>query len=185
MPVKSGGSAKSRLGRSPQVARAIALDTVEAALGAGVEVLVVTADAEVADAAAGLGAHVVAETQSRGLDAAIDAGLDAAGDGARAVLLGDLPALRPEALSDALRIAASHDRAFVADAEGTGSTLVTARAGLTFQHAFGDGSAARHRELGLVELPADASLRRDVDLGAHLDAVIHAGLGPRTSSLVE
>jgi 2-phospho-L-lactate guanylyltransferase len=114
------------------------------------------------------------------------AAIDPQGRMPRAALLGDLPALRPADLADALRAAASVDRAVVADAEGTGSTLVTAVAGVAWTSSFGDGSFARHVALGCAALEiADAStLRRDVDTAAQLDAARALGLGPRTAALL-
>lgn len=177
IPVRAPG--KTRLGRGAEFARAIALDTIEAAIAGGPEVVVVTADAALATAAASLGARVALEAAPTGLADAIALGLP--GDGARAVLLGDLPALLPADLAGALAVAQTHERAFVPDADGTGSTLVTARAGAPFVHAFGPGSAHAHRDLGLVELalPAGSSLRRDVDLDEHLQ-LVREQLGPRT-----
>jgi len=183
IPVKPSAVGKSRLARTPRVARAIALDTIAAAVGTDdVDVVVVTADSVVADAAAQLGAAVVAETAAAGLGAAIHAGLATVPLGtARAVLLGDLPALLPDELGSVLRAAATHPRAFVPDAEGTGSTLVTAAPGWALIQAFGADSARRHRKAGLIELdvPPGSTLRRDVDLAEHLDA-LGATLGPRT-----
>ncbi|HEX6955617.1 MAG TPA: hypothetical protein VF156_12120, partial [Agromyces sp.] len=65
-------------------------------------------------------------------------------DAAVAVLLGDLPALRARDLDAALEVAARHPLAFVADAEGPGTTLATARAGEGLTAHFGADSAARH-----------------------------------------
>jgi len=177
IPVKPADEGKSRLGRTPGVARAIALDTIAAAVATDARIIVVTADRELAGE---IDADVVFEAAPTGLAAAIAAGLPSE-DADRAVLLGDLPALRPEDLTSALTLAEKHPRAFVADAEGTGSTLVTARSGLAFVHHFGPSSAERHRALGLTELPipADSSLRRDVDLDEHLWA-LGSHLGPRT-----
>lgn len=183
IPVKPATVGKSRLGRSPDVVRALALDTIAAAVAArDVRVVVVTADAEVADAASELGAEVVPEAEASGLEAAIGAGLPA--DGWRAVLLGDLPALQPAELEAALSAAAEYPAAFVPDAEGTGSTLVTAAPGVAFAHRFGPGSADLHRRLGLTELELadDSGLRRDVDLAEHLEA---PALGPRTRAALE
>lgn len=179
IPVRAPG--KTRLGRGEGFARAIALDTIEAAAASGARVIVVTADPEVAAQAP---AEVVREQVPSGIGAAIALGLPASGD--RAVLLGDLPALRAGELAAALADAAGHERAFVADADGTGSTLVTARAGSAFVHRFGAGSADAHRELGLAELdvPAESGLRRDVDLEQHL-TLLRPRLGPRTTALVE
>lgn len=183
--MKPADVGKSRLGLTPEVARAIALDTIAAAVGTGSRVVVVTADLTIAEKATALGAEAVLETAPTGLAAAISLGLP--DDGARAVLLGDLPALRPADLAAALADALGHPRAFVADTEGTGSTLVTASAGLSLIHAFGPDSANRHREAGLIELdvPPDSSLRRDVDLAEHLAAAATAGLGPRTRAALE
>jgi 2-phospho-L-lactate guanylyltransferase len=93
-----------------------------------------------------------------------------------------LPALRSRTLELALDAALAHERAFVPDADGTGTTLVTARAGSGFVHRFGPGSARAHRSSRLVELqlPVTSTLRRDVDLEEHLQQL--AGrLGPRTN----
>jgi 2-phospho-L-lactate/phosphoenolpyruvate guanylyltransferase len=193
VPVKRADGGKSRLATDdtrPALARAIALDTIEAA-AACVEVarvVVVTDDPVVTAAAAGLpGVECVPEGPAGGLNPAIAAGAAVAGDGApRAALLGDLPALRPAELGIALRAAAAVPRAVVADAEGTGSTLVTATAGEAWETAFGEDSFARHRALGAVPLPLpDApSVHRDVDTPAQLAAAASLGLGPRTRALV-
>ncbi|MEO8261080.1 MAG: 2-phospho-L-lactate guanylyltransferase, partial [Pseudolysinimonas sp.] len=143
--------------------------------------VVVTADTEIMDAAAGLGASVATESSPTGIAEAIALGLPS--DGLRAVLLGDLPALRPDDLAAALESARSHPHAFVADADGTGTTLVTAGPGVEFLHHFGQGSAQRHRDAGLIELPAGDSLRRDVDLPEHLDQ-LRDQLGPRTAAVL-
>ncbi len=188
IPVKPPVHGKSRLAGAAsdraRLARAIALDTIDAARHV-CAVVVVTADAEIAAAARGLGATVVWEDAPAGLNAAIARGMDAAGPGHRAALLGDLPALRPADLAAALRVAASVDRAVVPDAEGTGSTLVTARYGAGWASAFGDGSFARHVALGctVLDVPDASTLRRDVDTPAQLDAAAALGLGPRTAAL--
>ncbi|WEG08335.1 2-phospho-L-lactate guanylyltransferase [Microbacterium horticulturae] len=185
IPVKPSAHGKSRLtgvDDRAALARAIALDTIEAASRA-CAVVVVTADAEVAAAARALGARVVDETAPTGLNAAIAAGVDAAGPGHRAAMLGDLPALRPVDLADALRRASALDRAVVPDAEGTGSTLITARAGVAWAAAFGADSLRRHVELGCTVLDAGPSLRRDVDTPDQLAAAARLGLGVRSTAL--
>lgn len=188
LPVKPSAVGKSRLGRGTELARAIALDTVDAARQVrGIRVVVVTADPSIAAAARDLGVDVVVEDAPAGIAAAIESGLaDAPPDSPRAALLADLPALRPADLAAALDEAAQHDRAFVPDAEGTGTTLVTARAGFGLVHRFGEHSAAAHSEAGLVRLavPTGSSLRRDVDVLAHLDEAVAAGVGPRTTALL-
>lgn len=193
IPVKPTAIGKSRLEASPtaraELARAIALDTIAATIECPDvdRVIVVTDDAEVAREARSLGAEAIPEGTARGLDAAVATGAERAGLGAaRAALLGDVPALRAADLSRALRAAASADRAVVADAEGTGSTLVTARAGVPWVSAFGDGSFARHVGLGCHALPiaGDSTLRRDVDTADQLRDAGALGLGPRTGAAV-
>ena len=126
------------------------------------------------------------DEDAAGLDAAVALGAETAAGMPRAALLGDVPALRPLDLAAALEAAADVDRGVVADAEGTGSTLVTARGGVEWRSSFGDGSFARHVELGCVPLPIpDAStLRRDVDTADQLEEAEQLGLGPRTEELL-
>lgn len=193
IPVKRAEIGKSRL-RIPGVerellARAIALDTVEAAAACErvAEVIVVTSD-EVTAAALRLLPRVrLVRDRGEGLTAAIDLGVGAAsGERPRAVLLGDLPALRPDELARALAFASSHPRAFVADAEGTGTVLATARARFDLSPCFGPESASAHRAAGFAEVgfPVLSGLRRDLDHAEHLQTARRAGLGPRTAALV-
>ena len=195
IPVKPTAVGKSRLDvpgvDRVTLARAIALDTIAAAAGcsAVAQVYVVTDDGALVALAFDIpGLRFVAEddgtSTERGIDAAVTVGAATAGIGMpRAALLGDLPALRPEDLADALAAASSVDRAVVADAEGTGTTLVTAGRGITLRTAFGADSFARHVGLGCVPLAvADAStLRRDVDTAGQLSAAAALGVGPRTA----
>ncbi|TXK17765.1 NTP transferase domain-containing protein [Homoserinibacter sp. GY 40078] len=193
IPVKPVAVGKSRLGAGPDAALAIALDTIEAVAAAAEVsvVVVVTADERVADAVGALPEHgarrrVVHEVAPAGIRAAVAAGLvDVADASPRAVLLGDVPTLDPAELDAALRLAAGVDRAFVADAEGTGTVLVTARGGVELREAFGPGSAEGHRALGLAELdlPAESGLRRDVDTPEQLADVVARGGARRTTAL--
>ena len=180
IPVKPATRAKSRLGLGPVLARALALDTVAAVVAcAGVaRVIVVTSDPEFRPP----DADIAEETSPAGIDAALRTASARAGEGPRAALLGDLPSLRPEDLAVALSLAASHPRAFVADRESTGSTLVTAAAGTSLLTAFGPDSAAAHRALGLaqLELPADSTVTADVDTILQLERARALGLGPAT-----
>lgn len=197
MPVKPSARAKSRLDVAgisrADLARAIALDTLAAATACALvaQVVVVTDDAALAREASAIPAlRFVPEGGARGLDAAVATGmtaLDPQDRMPRAVLLGDLPALRPEDLADGLRAAASVPRAVVADAEGTGSTLVTAGPGVEWASSFGDGSFARHLALGCraLQIPDASTLRRDVDTAEQLEAARALGLGPRTAALLE
>jgi 2-phospho-L-lactate guanylyltransferase len=101
-----------------------------------------------------------------------------------AALVGDLPALHPEELSVALAAAAAHPRAHVADALGTGTTLLTALPGHSLRPEFGPGSAARHHSSGAVGLAVGPGLRLDVDTAADLAAALQVGLGPATTAVL-
>jgi 2-phospho-L-lactate guanylyltransferase len=177
VPLKPARSGKSRLGASEKAVRSLGIATVRAAAAApGVrEVVVVTADAATADDLAGMPrARVVRESAPSGLRAAIAVALATVPRGApRAVLLGDIPALAPADLARVLAAARRHPRCFVADAAGTGTTLVTAAPGIRWRSAFGRASASRHRALGLRRLavPLRSSLRHDVDTPAQFAQV--------------
>ena len=184
IPVKPAAIGKSRLGLGAELARAIAFDTVAAVVACDAvgRVIVVTADAAFRPP----GAEVLPERIPSGIDAAVAAGAALAGIGtARAALLGDLPSLIPAELAAALAVAARAPRAFVADHEGTGTTLVTAAPGETLLTAFGGGSAAKHRALGLVELelPRSSSVRFDVDTVEQLRAAT-ATVGAATRAVL-
>ncbi|QGN57863.1 2-phospho-L-lactate guanylyltransferase [Nostocoides sp. HKS02] len=196
VPVKGGPTAKSRLHPPPGVAReALALAFAEdclTACAAGMprgRLFVVTSDAHVAALARGLGATVV-DDPGHGLDAAVAAGRDEAVAHAGAptplaVLLGDLPALRPGDLQAALEAAAAYDRAVVPDAAGTGTVLITARDGARLRPSFGEGSAARHAALGHVPLDLPLPhLRSDVDDDAGLAMAMALGVGPATRAVL-
>jgi 2-phospho-L-lactate/phosphoenolpyruvate guanylyltransferase len=189
VPVKGTRAAKSRLGASAELALAIALDTV-AAVAVTARVIVVTADAGSSSAAAAaaarfeaLGARIVRDPGG-GLNAAIRAGIAAAGVGPVGVLLGDVPALQTAELALTLVIAERHPLAFVPDADGDGTVLITALAAADHTPEFGAGSRAAHAAAGYLELdvPADSGLRHDVDTRKHL-AALATRLGPRTAAL--
>lgn len=197
IPVKSLPAAKSRL--APMTAdaaahrrlvEAIRSDTIAAARRAdGVaRVLLVTdtlSPAEVPDAAAD---HLQLAQVQPGLNGALGDGADYAatqwpGDGI-AVLVGDLPALQPDELAAALAAASAAGGGFVADADGTGTTLLASVPGDILAPRFGAGSAARHGAFA-VSLPAGPGLRRDVDTAADLDAAAsEVGVGPATARVL-
>lgn len=178
IPVKGTVSAKSRLEASPELALAIALDTVAAA-GEASDVLVVTS-ALMAPWFESLGARVVFDADA-GLTAAVAQGIAAAGDGRVAVLLGDVPALQSHELAGALELALHHPLALVPDADNDGTVLITALRAADHRPAFGVHSRAAHLAAGYVELdiPLDSGLRRDVDTADHL-AALASHLGQRT-----
>src|SRR5690606_32503797 len=115
-------------------------DTVRAAVACPVvaSVVVVTDDETVAAAVTALGARCVPDRPAAGLNPALVHGAAGVpGDWGRAALTADLPALRPSELAEALRQASGDGPAFVADAAGTGTTLLAAPPGTRFEPRFG------------------------------------------------
>ncbi|TFD47709.1 2-phospho-L-lactate guanylyltransferase [Cryobacterium frigoriphilum] len=197
VPVKGNPGAKTRLEALPEraaLADAFALDTVAALVAASTveRVVVVTADAALGVRLAALGAVIVPETRAAGdpLNAAIVQGADAARRLAPtahlAIVTGDLPALRSDDVDHALRLAARHECSMMPDAEGTGTTMLLARVGVSLTPRFGLGSRAAHEAAGHVplEVAATASIRRDVDTPADLEVARTLGLGPHTAALL-
>jgi 2-phospho-L-lactate guanylyltransferase len=194
LPVKGGPDAKSRLAGPPELAVAIVrdcLDTVVACPDVA-RVVVVTSDPAMARLARSVAADVVPEHRpGAGLIEAVRDGARAAGDrpGPVAVLLPDVPAARPEDLSQALRAAAAAlaahpaaPMAVVPDADRTGTVLLAARSADALDPAFGPGSAAEHLRRGAVRLDLDLPrLRRDVDTPDDLRAALDLGADRRTA----
>ncbi|WP_156721324.1 2-phospho-L-lactate guanylyltransferase [Streptomyces apocyni] len=195
IPLKPLPRAKSRLadtagdGLRPSLALAFAQDTVAAVVACWAvrDVVVVTDDARAAAELGALGARIVRDEPAGGLNAALAHGARSARAvrpaSAVAALNADLPALRSAELGQVLGAAAAFPRAFLADAAGIGTTLLTAAPGVELRPLFGGASRARHLASGATELltPDVDSVRQDVDTGADLDAARRLGLGPRTS----
>ena len=181
---------------------AMAMDTVSAALASSVvgRVVVVTTDPAVGESALALGADLIQDVPDAGLNPALAyAATLVRPKGATASLPGvaalpaDLPAMRTEDLTAALRAAeaissaattAEPVRAFVPDAAGTGTVLLAAPPGARLEPCFGTGSAAAHVTSGAVELSGDwPGLRRDVDTAADLAQAVALGVGSRTGAV--
>jgi 2-phospho-L-lactate guanylyltransferase len=161
---------------------ALLADTVAAAVAcsAVADVLVVTDDPAAEAVSRELGARTVTDEPDQGLNAALEHGARVSGVEAIAALSSDLPALRPDDLTAALSAAEAAPRCFVADAHGTGTTLLTAiRTPLAPR--FGADSARAHRDSGAVALEGRwPGLIQDVDTEADLRAALALGVGPRT-----
>jgi 2-phospho-L-lactate guanylyltransferase len=162
-------------------------DTVAAALGCAevAGLVVVTDDPAAARAVTILGAHAVPDRPGAGLNAALRFGADVVAglSRRRAVLAGDLPALRAPELGSALSMAGG--RSFVPDAEGGGTVLLTAAPGSPLDPRFGVASAAAHAASGATELTGDwPGLRQDVDTAADLRTVLALGAGAYTCALL-
>jgi len=192
VPAKRLSVAKSRLrpltagGSHEDWVLALLADTVAAACAspAVAAVVVVTDEPAAAAVVRELGATTVPDEPDRGLNPALVHGAARTGTDAVAALSSDLPALRPAELTAALAAAERAPRCFVADAAGTGTTLLTAL-GAGLEPHFGRDSARAHRESGAVLLTGQwPGLARDVDTAEDLAAAAALGLGPRTAALV-
>lgn len=195
MPLKASRRGKSRIDLDPELRRRLVLvmatDTVAAVARARdvVRVLLVVEDA--ADGAAvrsavtgqgGPGAAIETHvTSARSLNDAIRDGVDRLGStpGPVAVLPCDVPSATAGEIGNALAAAGRHGRVVVADADGTGTTLLAALRADELRPRYGPDSWRRHVADGAVplDLPVDSGLRRDVDLRTDLAAVT----GPATA----
>jgi 2-phospho-L-lactate/phosphoenolpyruvate guanylyltransferase len=213
LPIKGGAAAKSRLRSGWEqddtlaptaaltglLAEAIAADTLAAAVACPAvhTVLVVTADPQVTAWLPRDGVVAVPESNpGSGLAGAIEDGLRAAPAGPVAILLGDVPALRPQDLDAALWTAALilaerrvglHGGAMAAvpDADGTGTVLLASLQAADLAPAFGTASFGEHRRRGAVAIGWELGrLRRDVDTPTDLWDAAALGLGPRTAAVL-
>jgi 2-phospho-L-lactate guanylyltransferase len=199
IPVKALSTAKSRMDASArdsgELALAFFLDTLAAALACPpvLEILVATSDVRVAEAARAAGCTVVPDTGFPGINAAArHAAEQRSGSDRVAVVVSDLPCLTASSLTAALTAAADHPTAFLADADGLGTTMWFSTDGRPPEPHFGEGSRAAHVAAGAVDLvhahPGAADLdraRRDVDTPEALREARRLGLGERTTSVLD
>jgi 2-phospho-L-lactate/phosphoenolpyruvate guanylyltransferase len=196
VPVKTLPEAKSRLRGAVRpeehanLVLAVLVDTVTAAAEAdGVRrVLVVSSDPAVASLLAAEGFECVPEGPASGLNEALRHGAALLRQSDKAGQIGalqaDLPALRPADLTAAIKTADGR-RAFCADRQTTGTTLLLSAAGAPLNPRFGVGSARRHAASGAIALTGEwDSLRCDVDTAEDLSVAGDLGLGQRTSALL-
>jgi 2-phospho-L-lactate/phosphoenolpyruvate guanylyltransferase len=202
--VKRLAAAKTRLApvfsarTRESVVLAMLVDTLTAASRAGSvrSITVVTPDEAAAAAAAELGADVLADPTPEGHpdplnnaiataeSALVDSFSNADLSANVVVLQGDLPALQTQELSEAIAAARHHERSFVADRLGTGTSALFAF-GTSLDPQFGPDSAARHRRSGAIELTgAWPGLRCDVDTPADMAAARRLGVGAATARAV-
>lgn len=194
VPVKSRHAAKSRLVPPSGVFRSdLALAFARDTLTAIAEVIsadrlfVVTSDDRIRAQLRIGGAHVV-DDPGRGLNPAVEAGVQVArdndSDAPVGILLGDLPALTPGDLRLALAACAAVESAVVPDRSGMGTVLLTHQEAGRVAPRFGHGSALRHgqtaRRLDL-DLPR---LRTDVDDLEALRQAVALGLGRHTAAVL-
>lgn len=188
VPVKDGRGAKSRLGGVTPAGRAelmdaFARDTISAARGTSLaDVHVVGDPAALRELARELDVPLVPDEGEGDLNQALRraaARIARPGQGL-AVMLGDLPCLRTEDLELAL---SREGRAYVADAAGTGTTLLLTPPGAELDPRFGPDSSQAHVASGAAAIAGDlSSLRLDVDTNDDLDRAIALGVGAHTAA---
>jgi 2-phospho-L-lactate guanylyltransferase len=194
VPVKRFSEGKSRLGDRPDraaLAEAFARDTIDAVASSPRVrmLLVITDDPFLTEDLSLPVAVTVRKQQAPGLNNAIATGLRIAQDSwpdyGVAVLAGDLPALTSEDLDRTLEFAEEIPLGVVADAQSTGTVMITGQPGMPLLPAFGVGSASRHRDLGHRLIRGTERLRRDVDTMEDLAAAVRLGVGPHTAAVLE
>jgi 2-phospho-L-lactate/phosphoenolpyruvate guanylyltransferase len=196
--VKRLSAAKTRLApifsapTRENVVLAMLVDTLTAAsrVSSVRLITVVTPDDVAAAAASELGAEVLADPTPDGhpdpLNNAIAAAERVVSESVSniVVLQGDLPALQPQELAEAIAAARRYERSFVADRLGTGTAALCAF-GTTLDLRFGPNSSAQHRHSGAIELTgAWPGLRCDIDTPDDLAVARRLGMGPATTRAI-
>lgn len=205
LPVKRFAEAKRRLGAGIDDERREVL--VEAMLGDVLEAIgearaiertiVVSDEPRAVEAAAAIGAELVADPGEGGHSGAALAGIGRAVElGAECVVLlpGDCPLLEPRQLDRLLTGVPSRYVAVVPDRHGTGTNALVLAPPDAIRPAFGEGSRARHvaaaREAEVPYTVEDLpSLALDLDTPADLVALTRAlearrGRGRRTAKVL-
>lgn len=191
--VKSLHLAKSRMANewnpSQRAALVIAMakDVIAASLGSGVVMtcMVVTSDRCAARALDRPGVEVVLQESDTGLNSAYRhacAVRGVRGDAQLALVMADLPFLNGAELSAVLRRVPPHEAVVVADAQGSGTTLLAGRRASILRPAFGESSFARHVRAGALDATrwAGPGLRCDADRPS--DILVNEGIGSATGS---
>ncbi len=174
------------------VVLAMLIDTITAASAVSAlrAITVVTPDDVAADAARQLGARVLTDPTPDGHRNPLNNAIAAAEATVRkempniVALQGDLPALQPQELSEAIAAARGYPRSFVGDRHGTGTSALFAF-GVALDPHFGPDSAQRHRHSGAIELTgAWPGLRCDIDTPDDLLVARRLGVGAATAQAI-
>jgi 2-phospho-L-lactate/phosphoenolpyruvate guanylyltransferase len=196
--VKRLAAAKTRLApvfsaaTRENVVLAMLVDTITAAAAVPAlrTVTVVTPDAAAADAAQQLGAEVLRDPTPEGHRDPLNNAIAAAEAVVRGstpnivALQGDLPALQPQELAEAITSARAYRRSFVGDRHGTGTSALFAF-GVALNPRFGPDSARQHRHSGAIELTgAWPGLRCDIDTPEDLLVARRLGVGAATAHAI-
>lgn len=196
--VKRLSAAKTRLApvfsaaTRESVVLAMLVDTITAASAVSAlrSITVVTPDEVAAAASRELGAGVLIDPTPEGHGNPLNNALAAAEASIRegtanvVALQGDLPALQPQELAEAIAAAREYPRSFVGDRHGTGTSALFAF-GVALDPRFGPDSAQRHRHSGAIELTgAWPGLRCDIDTPEDLLVARRLGVGTATAQAI-
>jgi 2-phospho-L-lactate guanylyltransferase len=196
--VKRLSAAKTRLASAfaPDIREGVVLamlvDTISAASSvvAVRAITVVTPDAVAAEAVRQLGARVLIDPTPAGHPDPLNNAISVTEAAIRAqtpnvgVLQGDLPALQPRELAEAITQARRNQRSFVSDRHGTGTSALFAF-GVPLEPVFGIDSARRHKVSGAIELTGPwPGLRCDIDTPDDLATALGLGVGAVTKNTV-
>lgn len=190
VPVSPAAVAKSRLlplgAAREQLARAFALDVIAAVRdSAAVTHLLVVGDGTlVGEADLDQGALLVMDTSVASLNESVSAAESRAralGYSSIAVLVADIPCVRPADLDELLTRAKAVPRGYVADHTGQGTTALTTT-GPALSPAFGPDSAARHQGSGASRIEVTMRASYDIDDPADIAMALVYGLGAATSA---
>ena len=199
IPVKALPHAKTRLAADvatpADLAIAFLRDTLAAvqATSSVRRTVVVTADPVVAALADQAGATPVDDSAHPGINSAVQHGAEHRAPGtAIAAIVSDLPCLTPDALTVALHAASGHRHAFIADLDGTGTTMWFAASEAPVDPRFGAQSRTAHADAGAVDLVAAhptlaealVPARLDIDTVAALDRAVDVGVGTATAEVL-
>ena len=174
------------------VVLAMLIDTITAAAAvpAVQSITIVTPDEVAGEAARQLGARVLPDPTPQGHRDPLNNAIAAAEEAVRVetsnivVLQGDLPALQPQELGEAIAAARAYPRSYVGDRHGTGTSALIAL-GVELNPRFGQDSAERHRHSGAIELTgAWPGLRCDIDTPDDLLVARRLGVGATTAQAI-
>lgn len=190
VPAKRLREAKSRLGRDDLTLPFLA-DVIHAIAGSTLvtQVTVISSDPAIISHVTTLGATTIPDNDSGGLKEAINSGLQWCDNQQLShvlVVLGDLPCLTSAQIDQFLTAGCHHEASFLADAEGTGSTMWMRTTQSAPSPKFGIRSRAAHRESGVYEVNGDCFVgaRRDVDTAVNLWDALRIGVGTATRNAV-
>jgi len=188
VPVNRLDAAKGRLAgiltpaQREQLVLATARTVVEAALGAGLQVMVLTPDARVS---VGLpaGVRVLPErAELQGLNAQLDAAVESIDAEELVILHADLPLASERAIRSLLAVAFRAPSVTLVESGDGGTNVLLLRPPGRFALAYGPGSAATHRQralsAGLLPLTfGEPSLRLDLDTPADIRTLLASDEG--------